>query len=54
MPSLLLEIITLLVTGGALYGAIRSDLRNIHERLNKQEAENTRAHARIDSLIQRG
>lgn len=38
---------------GAIYGAIRSDLRNIHERLRDLREAVTHAHARIDSQMLR-
>jgi hypothetical protein len=31
MPEWLLQLASLLVAGGAIYGGIRSDLRNTHE-----------------------
>jgi hypothetical protein len=54
MPSLALEIATLLITGGALYGAIRADLRSLRERIERHEADITRVHERFDNWIERG
>ena len=38
----LLEIILMIATAGAIYGAIRSDIKNIHERLVTIEKNMTR------------
>lgn len=51
MPSLVLEIATLLVTAGVVYGAIRADLRNMRERIAANEHIAMRAHERIDDLM---
>jgi len=55
MPSLVLEIATLLVTGlftgGAVYGAIRADLRYMRERIAANEHTASRAHERIDDFL---
>ncbi|EGK72460.1 hypothetical protein METUNv1_01225 [Methyloversatilis universalis FAM5] len=54
MPSIVREIATLLVCGGALYGGIRADLQNMLVRIEANEASVTRAHARLDQLYERG
>lgn len=52
--DLLLQIAVMLATGGAMYGAIRADLRSMRERLERHESDITRAHERMDNLIERG
>lgn len=50
-PQLLLTIAGQLVAAGAIYGGIRADLCNHHERLARVEGETERAHARMDQLL---
>lgn len=50
-PQMLLTIAGQLVAAGAIYGGIRADLRNHHERLARVEDETERAHARMDQLL---
>lgn len=52
--ELLLQVAVMLATGGAMYGAIRADLRSMRERLERHETDITRAHERMDNLIKRG
>jgi hypothetical protein len=49
--DVLLQIAGILVTGGAIYGAIRSDIRNIHESIKDSRESITRAHDRIDNIL---
>lgn len=53
-PQLLLTIAGQLVAAGAVYGGIRADLRNHHERLQRVEEETERAHSRMDQLLMKG
>ena len=48
--SLILQLVTALIAAGAIYGGIRSDLRQIHESVRRVEAAADKAHARIDNL----
>lgn len=52
--ELLLQVAVMLATGGAMYGAIRADLRSMRERLERHETDITRAHERMDNFIERG
>lgn len=48
--SLILQIVTVLVACGAVYGGIRSDLKTIHERIAQIERAAEKAHDRIDGM----
>ena len=57
-PSLAIEIISIAVGMGAVYGAIRSDLIRLHEKIGDARAEindarssAVRAHQRLDDHI---
>lgn len=49
-PDLILQIVSLIVAGAATYGAIRADIRNIHEKIEQVEKQLQRAHERIDHI----
>ncbi|MES2367191.1 MAG: hypothetical protein V4563_15040 [Pseudomonadota bacterium] len=51
--ELILQVILALVTGGAIYGGIRADLKGIHQRVTAQEAALSEAHKRLDRHIDR-
>lgn len=53
MPEWLLQLAGYIAVGGFAYGAIRSDLKALHEQLAKAERSATRAHTRIDDHIDR-
>lgn len=36
-PEFIVNVLAMCVTGGAVYGAIKSDLRHMHERLRNLE-----------------
>jgi len=46
--SLLLQVVTVLIAAGAVYGGIRSDLKTIHENIRRIEKAAEKAHDRID------
>lgn len=48
--SLLLQLATILIAAGAVYGGIRSDLRTMHERIAHAEKVASKAHDRIDVI----
>jgi hypothetical protein len=48
--SLILQLVSILVACGAVYGGIRSDLKAIHERVARIEKAAEKAHDRIDGL----
>ena len=52
--SLFLQLVTILIACGAVYGGIRSDLKAIHEKLNRIEKAADKAHDRIDGLAGSG
>lgn len=49
--ELLLQIVTMIATGGAMYGAIRSDMRALHEKVSTAQKTGDAAHARLDAHI---
>jgi len=53
MPAdggLLLQLVTVLIAAGAVYGGIRGDLKSIHEHLRRVERAAEKAHDRLDGL----
>lgn len=53
MPAdhgLALQLVTVLIAAGAVYGGIRGDLKAIHENLRRIEKAADKAHERIDGL----
>ena len=48
--SLLLQVVTILIAAGAVYGGIRSDLKTMHESLRRIEKTADKAHDRIDVI----
>lgn len=47
VPSVWLEIFGMIGTAGAIYGAIRADIRNIHRRIDEQREDTS---SRLESL----
>lgn len=54
MPDLYWQIGSLLVTGGAIYGGIRADLKSMHERIKAAHDAAIEAHRRLDIHIDKG
>lgn len=52
--ELITQLLYALVGAGAVYGGIRADLRAMHERIESAERSAGRAHARIDSHLEKG
>lgn len=50
-PDLLLAIVAQIFTAGAVYGAIRADIRSAHATASEAKASATGAHQRIDNLL---
>ena len=48
----LIQLAGILVTGGAIYGGIRADLKTMHQRVEESMRASTRAHERIDSIYE--
>lgn len=48
------QVLAAVFTAGAIYGAIRADIRALIERVGNVERSASRAHQRIDSLLQNG
>ena len=51
IPRWVIELGTMLVAGGAVYGGIRADLRSMHHRLGDVWEHADKAHGRIDRLL---
>ena len=49
-----LELVTVLIAAGAVYGGIRGDLRAMHEAISRVERAAEKAHERIDSMAGNG
>lgn len=49
--SLLYQLAVFLVTAGAVYGGIRSDLKDMHRRIDHHERAIEKAHERLDRCI---
>lgn len=54
MPEWMVQIGVMVFGSGAVYGAIRADIRAIHERVNDAKEAADEAHRRIDGLLIRG
>lgn len=50
-PELLLAIVGQIFTAGAIYGAIRADIRSAHTEAKAAKESATGAHQRIDNLL---
>ena len=47
----ILQLALLILTAAATYGAIRQDIKNIHEKIAKTQEEVDSAHHRIDAIL---
>lgn len=47
----MLQIVMALVSGGAVYGGIRADLKAMHERIKAAQDAASEAHRRLDAHI---
>ena len=47
----LIEIVIMILSAGAIYGAIRMDIKNIHEKIKKNESDISSAHGRINDML---
>ena len=52
-PEIALAIAAQIFAAGAIYGAIRADLRALHERVGSVEKSADGAHQRIDTILLR-
>lgn len=50
---ILLFILGQMITGAAIWGAIRADIKNIHARISEIRQTSNEAHQRIDRLLER-
>jgi hypothetical protein len=51
MPEWMLQTAGMLFAGGVIYGAIKQDLRAMHEHIIDNKRSSERAHVRIDEHI---
>ena len=49
-----LQLVTVLIAAGAVYGGIRADLRAMYEAISRIERAAEKAHERIDGLAGNG
>lgn len=54
VPDLLVQIVTVLFVGGAAYGAIRADLRAMHQRIERVSEDVDRVADRVDKILLNG
>jgi hypothetical protein len=52
VPNYVLILVGQVFTAGATYGALRSDLKAMHERLSAHEKGIDRAHVRLDDHLE--
>lgn len=52
--TVFLPLVSSLLAAGALYGAVRQDLKNIHERIGDLGDSLDNAHRRIDAVLTKG
>ena len=48
------KVIMIFASSGAVYGAIRNDIKNIHEKINDTQKDVDNANKRIDDILMRG
>lgn len=53
-PEFLWQIVLALVTGGAIYGGIRADIRSIHSKIDGAQDDADEAHRRLDRHLEDG
>lgn len=53
MPEWGFQVLAMVFGAGTVYGAIRADLREIHERLRHAENTADEAHKRLDEVLLR-
>lgn len=51
MPEWMFQLAGYLVAGGAAYGAIRADLKALHEKAHMAHESAAEAHRRLDSIF---
>jgi hypothetical protein len=45
------NVVVMLLSAGSVYGAIRMDIKNIHEKINTVKESSNEAHKRIDAIL---
>lgn len=50
----LMRLFEVVAAAGAVWGAIRADIRNMHEKIGRVEKAADEAHHRIDQLLAKG
>jgi hypothetical protein len=45
------NVVVMLLSAGAVYGAIRMDIKNIHEKIHDVQESTNEAHKRIDAIL---
>jgi hypothetical protein len=45
------NMVVMILSAGAVYGAIRSDIKNIHEQIQRMESGIDSAHRRLDDIL---
>lgn len=45
------NMVVMILSAGAVYGAIRSDIKNIHEQIQRMETGIDAAHRRLDDIL---
>ena len=49
--DVVVQVVSLLLTAGAVYGAIRSDIKGIHQRITDIKDSADEAHKRLDEIL---
>ena len=50
--SIVIFLVGQIITGAAIWGAIRADIRNMHRRIDDIKQNADHAHARVDRLLE--
>lgn len=45
------NLIVMILSAGSIYGAIRSDIKNMHERIERVEVSTDESRRRIDNIL---
>ena len=54
MPDWVFMLVGQIFVAGAIYGAMKADLKALHEKVAASSAVAARAHERIDSMLMKG
>jgi hypothetical protein len=51
--AFVLQVVTVIATAGAMYGAIRGDIKALHEKATRAQKTGDEAHRRLDAHLEK-